>query len=146
MIAQQIVDSLRKYYSPTPVVVGATPVGEIRALFPRSTVIVLDPVYDILTQDSIAKFLEFDQTSQKKYILHEYDCDNFAFETFVNFRRWCPLGAFGIVIGRSASGGMHAWNFFLRYDGAGQSHIMFVEPQTCEIFEPTTEQVFTVII
>lgn len=108
--------------------------------------IALDRPYKIISLDSLREFLDINQVSERVYVIQSFDCDNFSFKTFVDFKHWSPLGAFGIVIGRSVRGEMHAWNFFLRYDGAGRPHIMFVEPQTCEIFEPTTEQVFTVII
>lgn len=134
---------------PAPEMTGEATSAQVRSFLKNDlrigTCIVLDDRYKILTKDSISTFFELNQVDTYVYIAQQFDCDNFAFKSFVDFKDWCPLGALGIVIGVNSRGIYHAWNFFLMHDGDHLS-IAFVEPQNDSIFDYTSERLDTVII
>jgi hypothetical protein len=134
---------------PAPEITGEATSAQVRSFLKNElrigTCIILDDHYKVLTKDSISTFFEFNQVDNYVYIIHQLDCDNFAFKSFVDFKDWCPLGALGIVIGVNTRGVYHAWNFFLMSDGEHLS-IAFIEPQNDSIFDYTSERLDTVII
>jgi len=132
---------------PNPEVVRETTSSEVRAYFKAFDIdiLVLDRPYELIAKESVAAFLNLDQISETVYKVNDWDCDNFAFKTFVNFKDWCKRGAFGVVLGINADGGAHAWNWFL-IDDNGSLAMVFVEPQTDKVFDYTTEKIWNLII
>lgn len=133
---------------PNPEVVRETTSSEVYTFlkqFDVRTIEILDKPYQLISKRSVEQFLDLDQVSETVYIVHQFDCDNFAFKTFTNFKDWSRTGAFGIVIGVNTNGITHAWNFFL-VDDNGKIAMVFVEPQNDQTFDYTSERIRTIIL
>lgn len=103
---------------------------------------VLDGQYKHTPADEMKDYLTRNNVSNRIYYPDEYDCDNFALETFVDVKSDYPLAPFGMVIGKSSRGTPHAWNCYIN----SQWKLWFVEPQTDKWFEPSNEEIWTVMI
>jgi len=91
----------------------------------NNKVTVNDYNYKLPTKKQIADFLTLDSTNNYKYIMDEFDCDDFAIilhgklrERFVNF-----------AIGYAQSS-THSFNFFIDE----KKKLWLIEPQTDKIF------------
>lgn len=128
---------------PVPVITGTVTNHIINNLLDAPVVRILDRHYSNVTLESFMKYAHFNTVSEELYVPEQYDCDDFAFEFFVDVRRWAPMCPVGIVLGHDAKGNPHAWNCFVDIPN---KHLMFMEPQSDTLFEPTTENVWEIII
>ena len=128
---------------PKPDITGTVNNSIINGLLNAPTVRILDNYYSSVTLESFMKFAKFDTVSEEVYVPDENDCDDFAFPFYVNARDWAPVCPIGIVLGHDAKGKPHAWNCFIDIPN---KHVYFMEPQSDILFEPTTENVWEIII
>jgi len=104
----------------------------------------LDKKYKAIDIDTLLKVLHLDPVSENLYVSDKYDCDNFAFELFAKLKKWQGRLAIGIIIGTSASGTRHAWNYVVIHD-KGKFKVIFIESQTDATFKRTIEEITDVI-
>ena len=103
----------------------------------------LDNQYKAITLDSFMAYMKMNTVSDQQYEPEDWDCEEFAFETLVDVRKWskgCPIG---VVFGNDINFEPHAWNCF--FDVAHDQFYYF-EPQTSTLFLPTTEKEWEIII
>lgn len=135
---------LNYFIRPSPPVITDTVENDAIDNFLNAPVVrLLDHYYSSVTLESFMKYAHFNTISDKEYIPDEYDCDNYAFEFFVDVHNWAPLCPVGIVLGHDVKGKSHAWNCFIDIPN---NHLYFMEPQSDVLFEPTTENVWEIII
>lgn len=103
---------------------------------------ILDYVYRGVSVKSFMEYAEFNEISEELYVPDEHDCDDFAFEMFVDVRRKFKGCPFGIVLGDGLEG-PHAWNCF--YDVKGKQ-LYYFEPQDDTLYLPTIEKEWEIII
>jgi len=121
--------------------------SELLSLF-TSNIWISDAKYVQVHTDDLKAFLALNPVSTRKYLLESQDCDDFSFEAQGDVCKWYndeeqnSNGAFGIVWGFNAGGSAHAWNFFVNEN----NKVMFMEPQTDEIFSPGSEKVWIMIM
>jgi hypothetical protein len=120
------------------------PTEELRRKCKEETqnVRVLDSVYKEVCLESFMEYAEFNTVSEELYVPDEYDCDDFAFEMFVDVKRKFKGCPFGIVLGDGLEG-PHAWNCF--YDVKGKQ-LYYFEPQDDTLYLPTIEKEWEIII
>lgn len=106
---------------------------------------VLDRKYNIYSLQDIKEYLELSSISEKQYVKEKFDCDNFALELYVDVKRWAALCPIGFTTGTSAKEGSHAWNCIIVED-AGELKLLYIEPQSDEVFLHTTEKVRRIIM
>jgi len=104
----------------------------------------LDSKYKAIDMETLSQVLNLDPVSENLYVSDKYDCDNFAFELFSKLKKWQGRLAIGIIIGTSAEGNRHAWNYVVVHD-KGKFKIIFIEPQTDRKFKRTIEEITDVI-
>lgn len=129
--------------SPKPVINGTVTNVIINNLVKAPSVRILDNHYSNVTLKSFMKFAKFDAVSEELYIPDENDCDDAAFELYVNARNWAPVCPIGIVLGHDVKNDPHAWNCFV---DILNNYVYFFEPQSDILFEPTTENVWEILI
>lgn len=134
---------------PKPVAIKDMPeisgnkVREILTKFNKNHLWISDGRFKLIDTSNLKEFLNLNPVNKRKYISEFHDCDDFCYELMGNVSTWHPEGAFGMVWGNRAKDNVaHAWNFFINEN----SEIMFVEPQTDNIFAPTTEKVWIMIV
>ena len=85
--------------------------------------------------DVIARFKDFIESVSIRYIVDNFDCDDYAKLFSAYASAILKKNSVGIAIGRLYYKGMflgyHAWNIILSING-----ILFFEPQTLELFAP----------
>lgn len=101
-----------------------------------------DGTFQLVDTQNLKDFLASDSINKRPYIAEKHDCDDYSYELMGHVSDWNPDNTFGIVWGLNSDGGGHAWNFFI----SEKKKIMFVEPQSDAIFEPTTEQIWIMIV
>lgn len=126
-----------------PVITGTVQNSIITNHLSAPVVRPLDNYYDTVTLESFMKYAHFNTVSEELYVPERHDCDNFAFEFFVDVHKWAPLGPVGIVLGHNANGKPHAWNCFV---DVPNKHTYYMNPQSDTLYEPTTENVWEIII
>lgn len=136
------------FRKPTPVPTPITPritnieLGAILKLYCTNQWL-SDESYQTINKKSLEDFLRTNPVSGRKYLVTAHDCDDFSFELMGDVSEWNSDGTFGIVWGNRASDGAgHAWNFFIDEN----KKLWYVEPQNDQIFEPTSEKVWIMII
>jgi hypothetical protein len=136
------------FRKPTSVTISITPritnieLGQILKPFCTNQWL-SDENYQTINEKSLKDFLRTNPVSGRKYLVDAHDCDDFSFELMGDVSEWNSDGAFGIVWGNRASDGAgHAWNFFIDEN----KQLKFIEPQNDQIFAPTTEKVWIMII
>ena len=100
-----------------------------------------DGIFETINTKNLQDFLAVNDVNTFKYESERRDCDDFAYMLQGDITRWYPAGSMGIVWG-ICYGNAHAWNFFIDEN----MKVKFLEPQTDTIFEPTTEQIWIMII
>lgn len=101
-----------------------------------------DDEFKTIDTENLKDFLKTNPVDGRRYITEAHDCDDYSYELMGDVSDWNPAGAFGIVWGnRAADGAPHAWNFYVD----SNNQIMYVEPQTDEIFFPTIENIWIMI-
>ena len=100
-------------------------------------VILSDPYYTPISESHINEIYERAGLRNKKYIPDLFDCDNYAMAMTVSVaeharrsRKTRYQYAFGIVYGDIPT--LHAINWFI----TPEEKVMFMEPQSGEIFHP----------
>ena len=102
-----------------------------------------DEVFKLIDTNDLIEFLKNNPVNKRKYITEFHDCDDFCYELMGNVSTWYPEGSFGMVWGNRAKDNVaHVRNFFINEI----NEIMYVEPQTDEIFAPSTENVWIMIV
>ncbi|MGP8320472.1 MAG: lectin MOA-related protein [Methanosarcinaceae archaeon] len=102
-----------------------------------------DDTFKLIDTNNLIDFLNKNQVSKRKYITDFHDCDDYCYELMGEVSTWYPEGSFGMIWGNKVKDNeAHAWNFFINEN----NEIMYVEPQTDEIFKPSTEKVWIMII
>ena len=94
---------------------------------------ILDDVFTIPTINELRQFLHFDKTSSKQYKNIDFDCENFALETWVNAKKWdgkVAIGWCSITLERYR----HSINIALVED-KGEIKIVLIEPQNDIIYD-----------
>ena len=85
--------------------------------------------------DVIARFKDFIESVSIRYIVDNFDCDDYAKLFSAYASAILKKNSVGIAIGRLYYKGQflgyHAWNIILSING-----ILFFEPQTLELFAP----------
>ena len=117
---------------------------EVRALLTPFTdkQWISDEVFECMVTSNFKAFLESNKINSKTYIVDKHDCDDYSYELIGDVTHWYPEGCIGIVWGLNANGAPHAWNFIIDEN----KQVVFVEPQTDAIFEPSAEKVWVMII
>ena len=90
--------------------------------------ILLDNKYWTCSKTDFQKVVDFNTINEKKYILEQYDCDNFAFAFKAQVGMNHKLNNVGLVIDNSSG---HAYNIVIFDDG------------TAELFEPQNDSWIT---
>ena len=103
---------------------------------------VLDSVYREVSVKSFMEYAKLNKISEELYVPEEHDCDDFAFEMFVDVRRKFKGCPFGIVLGNGLSG-PHAWNCFYNVK---EKQLYYFEPQDDTLYLPTIEKEWEIII
>lgn len=102
-----------------------------------------DGTYRLVDTTNLEFFLGLNPVSTRQYYTEKHDCDDFCYELMGDVSDWAPDNTFGMVWGNRAIDGVgHAWNFFIDEN----KRVMFVEPQTDQIFAPTTEKIWVMIV
>lgn len=101
-----------------------------------------DGIFECINTQNLKDFLSFDDTNKHTYKEEKLDCDDFSYMLQGNITNWYPEGSIGIVWGNNKNGDGHAWNFFIDES----KKLKFIEPQTDEIFNPTIEKIWIMII
>ncbi|MCK4938277.1 MAG: lectin MOA-related protein [Methanosarcinales archaeon] len=123
--------------------ISGNEVKEILKKYKTGNLWISDGIFKLVDTNNIKEFLDNNPVSKRKYITEFHDCDDFCYELMGNVSTWYPEGAFGMVWGNRAKDNIvHAWNFFVNET----NEIMYVEPQTDEIFAPSTENVWIMIV
>jgi len=90
----------------------------------------LKDIYDV-----IARFKDFIESVSIRYIVDNFDCDDYAKLFSAYASAILKKNSVGIALGRLYYKGQflgyHAWNIILTENG-----ILFFEPQTLELFAP----------
>ena len=93
---------------------------------------ITDRTMKLVDIEHLKRYLAANPVSSRKYVREIFDCDDFAYVLQGGVTRWDSDLAFGIVHGRTPSGGGHAWNVCIGTD----SKIWFIEPQTDIVWKP----------
>lgn len=101
-----------------------------------------DGTFQLVDTENLKAFLASDPINGRPYVSEKHDCDDYSYELMGHVSDWSPDNTFGIVWGLNASGGGHAWNFFID----GNMEVKYVEPQNDVIFTPSTEQIWLMIV
>lgn len=102
-----------------------------------------DGIFKLIETSNLRSFLIANPVNKRKYITEFHDCDDFCYELMGDVSKWHPDGAFGMVWGNKAGDGIaHAWNFFIDEN----KKVKYVEPQNDQIFSPSTEKIWVMII
>ena len=101
-----------------------------------------DGTFGLVNMQNLLEFLWSDTVSRRSYITEKHDCDDFSYELMGRVSDWNPDNTFGIVWGTNRSGDGHAWNFFIDEN----KKVKYVEPQNDVIFDPSTEQIWMMIV
>lgn len=139
----RILSFITKWLTPKPVYNSRVSGNAIRELLDFPTVRLLDRHYNSVSIDSFIRYAKFDTISNEKYVAELHDCDDYAFKFFVAARKWAPGIPVGIVLGHTTAGMPHAWNCFV---DVKNKRLLFFEPQEDILFEPTTENIWEIII
>ncbi len=117
---------------------------EVRALLGKYTnqLWISDGLFKLVSTQSLEAFLASDTINNRPYIAEKHDCDDYSYELMGHVSDWNSDNTFGIVWGLNGDGNAHAWNFYIDEKRV----VKFVEPQTDTIFDPTTEQVWVMIV
>ena len=109
-----------------------------------------DGKYGCYSRSEVERFLKSDSVDKLKYHKQRFDCDNFALALAGREAEWYAGGvnesgsSFGIVHGdirkeeTDTEKRPHAINFFIDNEG----ELWLIEPQTDEIFKPTSNSTF----
>lgn len=127
-----------------PVIIGQNIISaEVRAILtPFTTNLWLsDDVFETINTKNLQDFLAGNDVNILKYTVNR-DCDDFAYMLQGDITRWYPAGSIGILWGLNTTGDAHAWNFFINEN----KELKFLEPQTDQIFEPSSEKIWIMII
>ena len=143
-ILKLIFSLLNKKSLPTVIIGQNITNAEVNAILtPFTTNLWLsDGIFETINTKNLQDFLAVNDVNILKYESERRDCDDFAYMLQGDITRWYPAGSMGIVWGLTKTGGAHAWNFFIDEN----MKVKFLEPQTDTIFEPTTEQIWIMII
>ncbi len=102
-----------------------------------------DGIFECINTQNLKDFLSFDDTNKHTYKEEKLDCDDFSYMLQGNITKWYPEGSIGIVWGnRAGDGAGHAWNFFI----SENKELKFIEPQNDQIFNPSSEKIWIMII
>ena len=101
-----------------------------------------DETFGLVDTQNLKNFLIFDLINDRTYITEKLDCDDFSYMLMGRVTEWNSDNTFGIVWGLNRNGDAHAWNFFVN----GSLEVKFVEPQNDEIFDPTTEKIWIMVV
>ena len=93
---------------------------------------ITDRTMKLVDIDHLRGFLVVNPVSSREYVKERHDCDDFSMILNGDVTRWDSDLAFGIVHGRTPSGGGHAWNVCIGTD----RKIWFIEPQTDRVWKP----------
>ena len=111
-------------------------------LNPHVLIILSDEAYTTINRDQVLKAFKISNLGTKEYRPEVFDCDNFAFAMKAvvdeEGRKLWSLSyeyAFGIVYGSIPT--PHAINWFITSD----LEVLFIEPQSGEIFAPIGENI-----
>lgn len=102
-----------------------------------------DASFSTISKRSFEAFLRANPVNGRAYLVDAHDCDDYSFELMGDVSSWNSAGAFGIVWGNRASDDApHAWNFFVDENKT----LWYIEPQNDEIFVPSHENIWIMII
>lgn len=111
-------------------------------LNPHVLIILSDEEYTTITPEEVSRAFKISNLGTKEYRPEVFDCDNFAFALKATVdeegRKIWSLSyeyAFGIVYGSIPT--PHAINWFI----TPELEVLFVEPQSGEIFKPTGKNI-----
>lgn len=93
---------------------------------------ITDRTFKLVDIDHIEEYLLENPVSERSYVNEWHDCDDFSYILQGDVTRWDSDLAFGIIHGRTPSGGSHAWNVCISTD----KEIYFIEPQTDRVWKP----------
>ena len=100
-------------------------------------IILSDPYYTPISENLVKEIYDRSGMKDKNYIPHLYDCENYAMAMLVSVLEYGRKSystkyqyAFGIVYGDIPT--PHAINWFI----TPEEKVMFMEPQSGEIFHP----------
>jgi hypothetical protein len=103
---------------------------ELKSLFPKCPIYMLDSKYKIINQEDLKRLLEYNFFKDKKWSWDEYDCDNKARDLWSLIPRLAGNIAFGIVYVEKPNGGRHALNMYRDE----KNKWFFVEPEDNTVF------------
>jgi hypothetical protein len=127
---------------PTPQNLSGVELGQILKPY-CSNLWLSDETYSTINKKALEEFLRVNPVSERKYYTDIHDCDNFSFELNGEVSLWSKGGTFGVVWGnRAIDDAPHAWNFFIDENKT----LWYVEPQTDELFSPSHENIWIMII
>ena len=101
-----------------------------------------DGTFQLVDTQNLKDFLASDPINKRPYVTEKHDCDDYSYELMGHVSDWNPDNTFGIVWGLNTNGGAHAWNFFIDEN----KKVRYVEPQNDVIFDPSTEQIWLMIV
>lgn len=146
---KKLLDILWNYYfKPKSIDIVDTPTisgDEVKQILSKytSNLWISDGIFKLLDTQNLRNFLSLNSVNTRKYITDFHDCDDYSYELMGDMSTWNPAASFGMVWGNRAEDSLpHAWNFFINEN----KKIMYVEPQNDQIFEPTKENVWVMII
>lgn len=118
-----------------------TDVGTILRMY-TDKIWLSDGTFGLVDTQNLKEFLASDTVNKRSYIAEKHDCDDYSYELMGHVSDWNPDNTFGIVWGLNSNGGGHAWNFFINES----MEVKYVEPQNDVIFDPSTEQIWMMIV
>jgi hypothetical protein len=130
--------------TPIPIIHGSEiNASEVQALLDPFTTNqwISDGVFECIDTENLKAYLKKDPVSDRMYKAESFDCDDYSYSLMGNITQWYPEGSIGIVWGEVQGGG-HAWNFYIDENKT----IQYIEPQTDQIYSPSNETVWIMVI
>lgn len=93
---------------------------------------ITDRTFKLVDINYLKEYLKENSVSEDKYIKEIHDCDDFSYILQGDITRWDSDLAFGIIHGKTANGGSHAWNVCIGTD----KKVWFIEPQNDRVWKP----------
>ena len=115
-------------------------ISAIKALYPHVQVkAVSDGKYYTVSRTKWQQIIRADFIERKKYLIERYDCEDFSRSFIARVIENYQLNSVGMVWGWMSERDYHAWCFVYTSEGC----ILWYEPQTDELFTPTTKPSYT---
>ena len=118
--------------------------GEVNTILRTytSNIWLSDGMFRLVDTENLRAFLKSDAGNNKAYVAEVHDCDDYSYELMGRVSEWNSDNTFGLVWGLNVNGDAHAWNFFVDEN----KKVKYVEPQNDNIFDPTTEKIWIMIV